>query len=726
MTARRAPILVALIAIALVLAARAVLHVAPLDALATGSARPGDPAGVVRTGSIDLPRGGPFILGFQSSAPARLEIGGKVVAGTGLRTDRIVLQAGVAPIRFAGPADARLLWHPPGRRGAPEYLPASSLSDQPPATATFAWSGAAPLDGVCVALIALIAIVAALWMLRARIARVDRGLRRAVLAVMALSLALSMIDLGDAGQTWDEDEYWSSGRNYVQNVLGGDFASDAWTWNYEHPPVTKYLAGAGALWSDGFGPARAIFAVCLALGCALLVPIGARLYRPGVGVAAGVFAALSPHLIAHGPIVGHEAPTVLWWSLALWLCLRAHDPVDRVVGAGVDDDRAAVDGARAAARTLAWRMVGIGVVLGLALMTRFVNALLAPLIGIALVACAPHTLRRRTIEYGFAIIPAVALLTSVVVWPRLWSSPFAHLDESWAKLRGTHSVEPFLGELTATPSRAYFAIYLAAVTPLILLLASLAWWARACRAAWRRRDPALASERRAAIIVGAWLLVPFGVALSPVRQDGVRYILPALSALALMAAAGLELLPAFVRARATDDAATTSARHGRSRRLVWLASSAAIAVHLLVACLRVRPYYLDYYGEQVGGPAGVAAHRRFEVGWWGEGLADAITYVNDHADRGAKIHRDCVEPSHLTWFRGDLWDPMVRDPAKADWIVWYAPSSHACAIPPGAERVFQTSVDGAPLAEVYRVPHAAAGPLPAPALPTSSPAAPPR
>jgi 4-amino-4-deoxy-L-arabinose transferase-like glycosyltransferase len=687
MTGRRAPIAIAAVAIALVLIARMVLHTAPLDALAPGAPTAGDPAGIVRTGAIDLPRGGPFVLGFQASGPARLEIAGKVIAGSGLVTQRIVLQAGAASIRYAGPADGRLIWHPPGRRGAPEYVLASSLSDQPPASAMFSWSGAAPLDAACVALIAAIALITACWLLRRRIARVDRALRWAVLAVFATSLALSMIDLGDAGQTFDEDEYWSSGRNYMQNVLGGDFANDAWTWNYEHPPVTKYLAGAGALWADGYGPARAIFAVCMALGCALLVPIGARLYRPGIGLAAGGFAALSPHLLAHGPIVGHEAPTVLWWSLALWLCLRAYDPVGGEAG---DAERGA---GQVDARALAWRMAGIGVVLGLALMTRFVNGLLAPAIGATLLACAPPALRRRTFGYGLAIIPAVAVLTSIALWPRLWSSPFAHLAESWAKLRGTHGQEWFLGEFTVAPSRAYFAIYLAAVTPLVVLLAALAWFGRAGRAWWRRRDPALLGERRAAIVVGVWLIAPLGVALSPVRQDGVRYVLPSLCALAVMAAAGLELLPAFVRKPDST----------RARRAVWSAAASVVTLSLLVTCLWVRPYYLDYYGAQVGGPSGVAAHRRFEIAWWGEGLADAITYVNDHAAPGARVHRDCIEPSHLTWFNGDLWDPMVKDPAQADWIVWYAPASRPCPIPPGARLVYRTEIDGAPLAEVYRV-----------------------
>src|SRR5205823_4615417 len=109
--------------------------------------------------------------------------------------------------------------------------------------------------------IALVLAALAAWLVRARLRRLDRGGAIAFAAILALALGVRLWGLGDAGQTWDEDEYWSAGRNDVQNLLGLDASSDAWVWNYEHPPVTKYLAGAGGLFADGFGPARALSAL---------------------------------------------------------------------------------------------------------------------------------------------------------------------------------------------------------------------------------------------------------------------------------------------------------------------------------------------------------------------------------------------------------------------------------------------------------------------------------
>ncbi|HTJ46855.1 MAG TPA: glycosyltransferase family 39 protein [Kofleriaceae bacterium] len=607
------------------------------------------------SGFIDLPRGGPYILGFETRGTAKLEVAGHVITGpsqepdpvkhdAGVTYQRIVLPAGPAPFTLTG--DARLIWHPPGRRGSPEYVPSSSLS---PDQRFGGGSGAARTDGMIVVAIVLVIAALAIYLCRARIVALDKRDIVAFGACFVLALAARGCGLGDAGQTWDEDEYWSSGRNDVQNVLALDFAPDAWVWNYEHPPVTKYLAGAGALWSDGFGPARALSALVMALGCALLVPIGTRLFSRRAGIFAAVFAALSPHLIAHGQIIGHEAPTVFLWALAIWLSLRAHDEPKR----------------------LAWRLVGIGVVVGLALMTRFVNALVAIPIAAALVAYAPRADRARVIKLGAILIPIAALVTCFLIWPRLWSHPIAHLQEALAKTGKLHDPEPFFGVLTAEPPRWCFAVYVFACTPILLFVAALAFAPRA--RTWRPTAVAL-----------AWLLGPLVVAFSPVRQDGVRYVLPSLTAIALLAGAAIDQI---------------------AKKWIAEAIAAALALYLAITCVRVAPYYLDYYSEAFGGPSGVAADQRFVISWWGEGVDDAVAYVNAHAAPGARVHRDCAVPSHVTWFRGDLWDAMVRDPAQADWIVWTQPSWRRCGIPPNARLTHTTSVLGAPLAYVYEVDH---------------------
>lgn len=611
------------------------------------------------TGSWHFPRGGPYVLGFESREPTKLYIGDRLILqGKGLKTKRIVYQPGDYAVRIESPGWVRLVWHPPGRRGPVEYVPASSLArstDSP----TFERPGTSWGDGFCVLVIIVSLLGCILYLARESLRRCDRSVLVGFVAIAVGALAIRLIGLDDQGQTWDEDVNWSAGRNYITNILNGDFAEQSWRWNFEHPPVMKYLAGIGAQFTDGYTASRAISALLVAVACGLLVPIGARLFHLRVGILAGVFAALTPHIIAHSKVVGHEAPTLLLWTLAIWLALRAHDPFD-------DPWR------------LHKRFAVIGVVLGLAVSSRYINGLLAPLVGLILILQAPKEHRTKTLSLGVSILPLVAVVTCVLVWPRLWSEPLLHLEESWDKLKKPHSAEPYLGVMTNQPPWSYFLTYLWATAPIGILLAMVAYVLR------------LVHLREAKMsVVLLWFLVPLAVMLSPVRQDGVRYVMPSLLAMNIAAALGVDYL------------ARQAARFLRPG-ITFSVLGAALSIYLAIVCIRIHPFYLDYYGEQVGGPQAVAKHRRFEIAWWGEGMNQALDYLNEHAPLGAKVYKQCFQPGHLAWMRGDLWAGEVRDPKKAEWLLVYQPSIRHCPVPGDAELAFEVRAQGAPLARVYR------------------------
>ncbi|HEY5924943.1 MAG TPA: hypothetical protein VIV11_24850 [Kofleriaceae bacterium] len=711
-------------------ALRACLVTNPLDNLRVvpaTEADPNDPPGAIaRTGSLYIARGGPVIIGYESPGIARLIVGqlgrapsdptsGKVLVSAGLNKDRIILPAGPIAIRFAAPPGARLLWNPVGRRGDLEYLPASSLSPEPPERASFgAFAGTSPLDGIIASLLVLTIVGTVLMLARRRLREVPRETWIAMGAVFLVACVVRWLGLFAFGQTWDEDVNWVAGRNYITNVLARDLSPVSWIWNFEHPPVMKYLAGIGAQFADGYGPARALSAVWIALGCAFLVPIGARLYpgpsptgfcRLRVGILAAAIAALLPPLVAHGQIVGHEAPTVLWWSLGILLALTVHDGEPSL-------------------RTLRIRLVALGVVIGIALASRFVNGLLGVLCLIIVTELtpgdrAPRTLRvhlvwaaviggitvasafdkrllavlglllvahrvrnrrsLRTAIEGALIMPVVALVTLYAVWPRLWAHPILYLKLSLAKLSMPHSPEPFLGDLTNLPGAHYFILYLVVTLPLAILLGVVAYLARA----GRERD-------RSALVLAFWFVIPLAVMASPVRQDGVRYVMPCILALALASAAGWDFVVRWV-----------SPRLPRIRRQ-FLLVTAALTLYLATTLVLVHPYYLDYFGEHVGGAGTVAKKRMFETAWWGEGVDRAVDYVNQHAAPNARVYRNCIEPAHLAWFRYDLWAPMTNATSQADWLVTYSPQSRTCVVPKDMKRVFAVHAQGATLAEVWR------------------------
>jgi 4-amino-4-deoxy-L-arabinose transferase-like glycosyltransferase len=663
-------------------ALRAAVATPPLARLAPAYPERNEPTGgVVLSGSIYIARGGPVIFGFVSTTPTRLLIGSHEIDGRGLRESRFVVPAGPLAIRLAGGADTRLIWSPVGRRGDKEYVPASSLSPDPPDRASFpAWVGAAPFDAVIAAALLALLVGSLCMLARERLRRVPRSTYLAMAGVFALACIARWIDLGGFGQAWDEDVNWASGRNYITNLLSGDFRPESWHWNFEHPPVMKYLDGIGALLTDSYTAARALSAVWIALACALLVPIGTRLYRPRVGVLAGVCAALLPPLVAHGQIVGHESPSVLWWALAVAFALGVHEDMPEEL--------------HLARRVLRTRLIWLGVIVGIAFASRFINGLVGPLALAVVVIQAPRAWRRLVLFDAAWILPLTAAVTLYAVWPRLWGHPFPMLAESLQRLDKGHSPEPFLGEVTAFPPRYYFAVYLFATLPLGALVGVVAWFARSIR----QRD-------RAALIVALWIVIPLAIAASPVRQDGVRYVMPTVAALALCAAAGWEFL-----------ATKLEQRIAHARR-VFPVVAGGFALYLAVVLAWIHPYYLDYFAEQVGGPGTVASHGWFETAWWGEGVDRAVDYVNSHAATGARVYRDCIEPQHLAWFRYDLWAPMVSEIDKAEWIVAYAPLSRPCAVPKDAQRVFTVDAGGAVLAEVWQRTAVPAPPPPVPGAP---------
>ncbi|MBI4317438.1 MAG: glycosyltransferase family 39 protein [Chloroflexi bacterium] len=585
------------------------------------------------SGSWWFPRGGPYILGYESSAPAKLFIDGEnIVSGSGQKSARRIYEAGPHAVLFTGSPGSQLLWHPPGRRGALEYVPPSSLSPSPPDSARF--TNAVGASRVDAPLAALLVLGAAITFLHGARLRAPRRTLFTFGLIFALALAARLLALSQAGQTWDEDEYWSAGRNYITNLLSLDFSANAWRWNFEHPPVTKYIAGLGALWSDGYGPARLLFALMGSATCVLACALGTRLFSSRVGLLAGVIVALFPRLVAHDVIIGHETPSVFFWALAMWLA--------------VSD------------RGFSRRLILIGIVVGLAVATRFANVLLAPLVVATL-----FIVYRRALRPTVLLVPLCAFATFVAVWPLMWSEPVRHLSAAWKILGRQHLPEYYLGELIRLPPWHYFPVYVLATLPVGVLGALLL-------AAWR----GVTKREQSFVILMLFVLTPLGIALSPVRQDGVRYVLPVFVPLAILAAAGVENLTARMKL-----------------------ATVLVGMYLVITLMRIHPYYLDYYGEQVGGADTVARHEWFEIGWWGEGIGNAVDYVNRHAARNARVLR-AVSPTHLNWLRADLWSD-----GPPDWIITNAQGQivKKITLPQNTELVHQEQAQGAPLVTVYRV-----------------------
>lgn len=660
------------------------------------------------SGWVWIPRSGKFVFGMHFKGTVRFEVDGRpLIQGRsfarrvkGHRTPRrhdrrlqkaqILLEKGwhALTLDYKAAADGgtglRLLWQPPGRRGDPEYLTPEFLRASKEEPKKKGPDGVAARDGATATVLVVLWLLFCLFLTRGRIeryvqrvredrsARVDLGLAGALFLAGVL---VRVFQLDAAGQTWDEDVYFGAGRNYLLNLLALDFRPESWVWNFEHPPVTKYIVGLGSLWSESMNPARFLMALLssIAIACAYFV---GRLFLGRTAAAVGCgFMVLMPHLVGHSRICGHESVSVALYTLS-FLCFSV-----------------ALFGS-AGRRTL-WYVLS-GVFSGLCVGTRWINASVFILLGVTFLIQMLPQLKERTgklrIHTGVLLTPLVAVAVFWVTWPRLWHQPVAHLVETFSHYpAGLMVSEPFLGSIRKPPAHYFWVYFLATVPSLIL-------------AAWVLSFPAWLARRpfKGPGLVIVWWLVPMTAAqVSPFTQDGVRYVLPALVPACLMAGFGAEWAGRAlgrISGRVVKSAGDEQARAALAGKVGTSVLAGVLLLSSAWACFRVHPYYIDYYNALWGGAEAAGRRLRFEFSWWGEGLVPAAKWINARAPKGSRVYL-AAAARHVMVFRTDI--RVVAAAGQADYLV-FADSALHRPQPAGFTLVHAERVSGVPLVKVFK------------------------
>lgn len=472
-----------------------------------------------------------------------------------------------------------------------------------------------------------------------------------LLSVWAVEVTLSARSLS---ATWDESAHIMAGYRYWR---AGDYGI-----NPEHPPLAKLvgtfpllfmrlkapalgpddskptvvIAGRKLIYGNDAGAlllrARLAEALVGLVFILLLFEAGYRMFGPGPAWIAAALAVFEPNLLAHSTLVTTDfaiAVFELATVYALWRLAEQSGP---------------------------WKVVGCGVMCGLALASKHSAILVLPtlaLIVVADVACrystlAPdasirHKLLWRDVRAWGRRLFAIYLTAFVVLWGfygfryaarpdglPLWISvatytsllpghfaaaviniaaQFKVLPESYLfgltdVLVVTHGprFSFLLGRLYPHALWYYFPVdfviksTLGFLALLILGLATVKSWA---------------GER---FRKAAYILIPpvffMGVALTAGTNMGVRHILPVYPFLILAAAAG-----AWELAR---------------RRRVWaVVVGACLAVHA-ASSLRTLPDYLAYSNELLGGKSQTYRALSDSNVDWGQGLREASRYLARH------------------------------------------------------------------------------------------------
>ncbi|MGO8994439.1 MAG: ArnT family glycosyltransferase [Polyangiaceae bacterium] len=502
-----------------------------------------------KSGGIDIPSGvHPFVASFRSSGgPAYLRISmddeldpHDVTVVAPIDDDAFYPTAAAAKTALATPA--------PERSGWSALLAALALA----AAGTLAWLALRLGRG-------------------GDLPRADLGI---AVALFAAALFVRAHALGVQDICWDEG-ILSTSEHYVRNVVLGDYFTEAWRHNLEHPPLSKWLLALGDL-LGGLEGARLLVGVASSVAVAFLFAFGRVVFGRAVGVVAGGLAVVLPLWVAHGRIAGHESFILFWWggsmlALACWARSRGDDR------AGRGDPVAAFVCVFCATAGVFSRPTGIWIV--------------PVLLGawVALTRGVPWSVKRLRAFPPAAIAGGLAgLALTIAAWPLLWSSPGANLarmSAHWTRQWG--DIEVYMGKL-CLPAWHYFLVAFLAETPALLLAAGAAGIALALR-------PGLG--RAWGIVTLLWLVVPFAQSFNTLRIGAGRYVIQAWPALLLFAAIALVALGDFLASLAFD--------LPKSGRALLRASPAVLAIaYTFVALARVEPYPLDYFDEIVGGPSG--------------------------------------------------------------------------------------------------------------------------
>ena len=487
-----------------------------------------------------------------------------------------------------------------------------------------------------------------------------------IIFIFFVSLVLRLNSITRVGETWDEFAVAGNGSEYIKLIAKKDFSRESWKLNYEHPPIAKYIFGAskivpkvfpaiGELYSN-FPPGREYLAgrvISALLGSitVILTILLANIYfGPRIAIISSLLLAFSPTAIAHNRINGLETPLSLF-LLASFYCF---------------------------VRFKKYRFILAGLLFGLACGTRFNAFLLAPLFPLVLY------FERRMLDRKFFVelltIFASAGFIFTILWPWLWSNPLSNLLESMKSSSIATQDEYFLGSLRKPPWYYYFPYFIATTPPLILL--------------GFLRKAVLDIKSRAELKPILWIgcILTLTASLFPLKQDGIRYIFHLLPFICILASAGLyevwNDLNQFLDPRLTNLLVLT------------------VSVLSIWGVMATNPYQLDYFNILVGGPRNVYNHKLFEINWWGEGIYEAVEWVNQNAPEGAGVNAAFI-PLHVAPnFRSDL--NYSAGTIDREYVITntYAQWYQKLTIDPNEyQPVYVVSSSGAPLVTVFQRNH---------------------
>ncbi|HUT15747.1 MAG TPA: glycosyltransferase family 39 protein [Anaerolineae bacterium] len=297
-----------------------------------------------------------------------------------------------------------------------------------------------------------------------------------------------------------------------------------------------------------------------------------------------------------------------------------------------------------------------GALAGAALLTKSYSLFLPPFTGLLLaVACLVRRKHLREAAWPFVLWCLGAAGVFFALWPAMWVDPIFTVQSVFGTAFGyaatlSETSEFFLGRVWDDPGSLFYPVAIAFRTTPVVWLALLAIVIRALGNLRDRKKRALSSLGQSGTMIFLVYAGLFAVLMSLAAKKFDRYMLPAIVALDILAAASLT--------RMMDSLAR--------RKLGALIPAALIIQGAFV--LSYHPYYFAYYNPLVGGTH--VAPKTLPVGW-GEGMNLAADYLNRKEGAGELAVATGGIPGFAPLFRGRVEELTEHGLATTDYALLY-------------------------------------------------------
>lgn len=456
-----------------------------------------------------------------------------------------------------------------------------------------------------------------------------------ILFIFLFSISLRIWSLNEIGRTWDEHEYVDQGYKMIELIINKDFNNSFFYTTYDHPPLVKYLYGITAHFDVGkydLTYSRILSGILFSLGVSMVVVIGWKISSSMVGIFSGIILAMLPFSLGLSQLVTAESLKIFIYPLAIYVYILLVEK-------------------------FSWKKVLIaGIVTGVALQIKQSNFLLIPILGAVFFFQYKQLNAKQKPAFMVSRIKAIILvfLMGIAVFILIWPQILFHFKEIYAihdslwNFQFSPKIwqitlsppEIFFGRLMLTPIFYYIVYFFITVPLLILCLFFIGIM------------EILKKKSIYLFLILLWFLLPFSLSVYAWRQHGLRYIIEIYPAIAIISAIGFNNL--MIKFKIPE-----------KLKLLYFFP---MVVYLFVLLLSIKPYFLDYFNELVGGVNTVYKYKLFQIGWWGQGIREASLYVTKNAAIGSSVGL-AISPIHSAPPMPGLKAQIYNGHKKYDYVI---------------------------------------------------------